>query len=107
MSVLLAKTVKKLLTKSTMRWLSVSSSSYNLGDGVAIPHCRTDCPAISGAFYTLEAGIDFEAPDDLPVDLVFVLMVPIHEQTAHHRCGAGKNFLPADALEPSEGSGIG
>jgi len=54
-----------------------------LGDGVAIPHCRTDCPAISGAFYTLEAGIDFEAPDDLPVDLVFVLMVPIHEQTAH------------------------
>ena len=54
-----------------------------LGDGVAIPHCRTDCEAISGAFYTLASGIDYEAPDERPVDLVFVLMVPMQEQTAH------------------------
>jgi len=54
-----------------------------LGDGVAIPHCRTECQTISGALYTLEAGIDYEAPDELPVDLVFVLVVPMHEQTAH------------------------
>ena len=54
-----------------------------LGDGVAIPHCRTNCQEISGALYTLEEAIDYEAPDGLLVDLVFVLVVPEHEQTAH------------------------
>ena len=57
--------------------------STALGDGVAIPHCRTDCKTIAGAFYTLEQPIDYEAPDQRPVDLVFVLLVPRHEQTAH------------------------
>lgn len=54
-----------------------------LGDGVAIPHCRTDCEKIYGALYTLEDGIDYEAPDGLPVDLVFVLVVPMSENSAH------------------------
>lgn len=57
--------------------------STALGDGVAIPHCRTDCKTIAGAFYTLEQPIDYEAPDQMPVDLVFVLLVPRDEQTAH------------------------
>ncbi len=57
--------------------------STALGEGVAIPHCRTDCQAISGAFFTLDEGIDYEAPDTQPVDLVFVLMVPMNEQKAH------------------------
>ncbi len=57
--------------------------STALGDGVAIPHCRTDCKTIAGAFYTLEQPIDYEAPDQRPVDIVFVLLVPRHEQTAH------------------------
>ncbi len=57
--------------------------STALGDGVAIPHCRTDCKTIAGAFYTLEQPIDYEAPDQKPVDLVFVLLVPRHEQTVH------------------------
>ena len=33
--------------------------------------------------YTLEQPIDYEAPDQRPVDIVFVLLVPRHEQTAH------------------------
>ena len=57
--------------------------STALDDGVAIPHCRTDCKTIAGAFYTLEQPIDYEAPDQRPVDLVFVLLVPRDEQTAH------------------------
>ena len=57
--------------------------STALGDGVAIPHCRTDCKTIAGAFYTLKQPIDYEAPDQRPVDIVFVLLVPRHEQTAH------------------------
>ena len=57
--------------------------STALGDGVAIPHCRTDCKTIAGAFYTLEQPIDYEAPDQRPVDIIFVLLVPRHEQTAH------------------------
>ena len=57
--------------------------STALGDGVAIPHCRTDCQRISGAFYTLAEAVDYEAPDQRPVDLVFVLLVPEDEKTAH------------------------
>lgn len=57
--------------------------STALGEGVAIPHCRTDCKRIAGAFYTLAEAIDYEASDSRPVDLVFVLLVPQHEQVAH------------------------
>ena len=31
--------------------------STALGDGVAIPHCRTDCKTIAGAFYTLNSPL--------------------------------------------------
>ena len=57
--------------------------STALGAGVAIPHCRTDRQEIFGAFYTLTQPVDFEAPDNLPVDLVFVLLVPRDEKKAH------------------------
>jgi PTS system nitrogen regulatory IIA component len=57
--------------------------STALGDGVAIPHCRVNCPRISGAFYTLAEPIEYEAPDEKPVDLVFVLLVPKEEKNAH------------------------
>lgn len=57
--------------------------STALGDGVAIPHCRVNCPRIAGAFYTLAEPIEYEAPDQKPVDLVFVLLVPKEEKNAH------------------------
>lgn len=51
--------------------------STALGFGAAIPHCRsTPCQKVTGFLATLVTPIAFDAPDLIPVDLVFVLMVP-------------------------------
>lgn len=55
-----------------------------LGKGVAIPHGRlaaTD--TASAALITLNRGIDFDAPDAQPVDILFALIVP-EESTDEH-----------------------
>jgi len=57
--------------------------STGLGEGIAIPHCRIDCPHPRAALLRLEVPVDFDAPDDTPVDLLFVLMVPPDETSAH------------------------
>lgn len=57
--------------------------STGIGEGVAIPHCRLDCEEILGALISLEQPVDFEAMDSQPVDLLFVLVVPREENTAH------------------------
>ena len=57
--------------------------STAIGEGVAIPHCRTECDRIVAAFFQLDKGIDYDAPDGQPVDLLFVLVVPHAEQSAH------------------------
>lgn len=57
--------------------------STGLGLGIAIPHCRADaCEQPIGALLTLEQAIDYDAPDDQPVDLLFALLVPgeAHQQ---------------------------
>lgn len=57
--------------------------STGLGKGIAIPHCRVDeCPQPLGTLVTLQEGIDFDAPDEQPVDLLFALLVPgeAHQQ---------------------------
>ncbi len=51
--------------------------STGIGDGVAIPHCRLgNCQEAVGYLVTLENGIDFDAIDSKPVDLIFILVVP-------------------------------
>ena len=51
--------------------------STGLGKGIAIPHCRAaNCQEPLGTLVTLEDPVDFDAPDDRPVDLLFVLLVP-------------------------------
>ncbi len=51
--------------------------STGVGGGVAIPHARlVGLPRICGIFARLETAIDFEALDDQPVDLVFMLLAP-------------------------------
>ncbi len=57
--------------------------STALGDGVAIPHCRTGCERIHAAFLRLQEPVDYDAPDGAPVDLLFVLVVPPEESSAH------------------------
>lgn len=61
--------------------------STGVGNGIAIPHGKLDdLPAIVGIFARLETPIDFEALDDQPVDLVFLLLAPE---------GAGADHLKA------------
>ena len=58
--------------------------STGLGNGIAIPHCRIkDCPAITGCLITLESGVDFDAIDQQPVDILFVLLVPEEANDEH------------------------
>lgn len=48
-----------------------------VGDGVAIPHARVeglDTPL--GVFARLDTSVDFEAADEQPADLVFLLLSP-------------------------------
>ena len=58
--------------------------STGLGHGIAIPHCRMDsCADPLGTLVTLEQAIDFDAPDDQPVDLLFALLVPGEADQQH------------------------
>lgn len=51
--------------------------STGVGHGIAIPHAKlAGAPRIIGVFARLERPVDFEALDDEPVDLVFVLIAP-------------------------------
>lgn len=57
--------------------------STGLGEGVAIPHCRIDCEQIHAACFTLAEPVDYDALDGKPVDLIFILLVPPEENSAH------------------------
>ncbi|RVN08302.1 PTS IIA-like nitrogen-regulatory protein PtsN [Sinorhizobium meliloti] len=61
--------------------------STGVGNGIAIPHGKlSNLPSIVGIFARLDAPVDFEALDDQPVDLVFLLLAPE---------GAGADHLKA------------
>lgn len=58
--------------------------STGVGHGVAIPHGRfPDLKNICGIFAKLEKPVNYDAIDDQPVDLIFLLLVP-EEAGADH-----------------------
>lgn len=58
--------------------------STGLGQGVAIPHGRIkNLNEAIGAFVKIQPPIPFDAPDNLPVSLVFFLLVPEHATDLH------------------------
>ena len=58
--------------------------STGLGHGVALPHGRfSQSQRAIGAFIKLKKGVDFDAIDRQPVDLVFGLLVPDHYTDEH------------------------
>ena len=60
--------------------------STGAGEGVAIPHARLeDLAEPIGAFARLEQPVDFDSVDDLPCDLVFMLLAPIASGADHLR----------------------
>ncbi len=61
--------------------------STGVGNGIAIPHGKLPgIKKITGVFARLDTPVDFEALDDQPVDLVFLLLAPE---------GAGADHLKA------------
>jgi len=61
--------------------------STGMGQGIAIPHGRIPgIEKIIGLFAQLDHPVDFDAMDDQPVDLVFLLLAPE---------GAGADHLKA------------
>lgn len=48
-----------------------------VGQGIAIPHAKLrGLEELSGVFARLETPVDFEAIDEQPVDLIFLLLAP-------------------------------
>ena len=61
--------------------------STGVGHGIAIPHGKmTTIDKIVGIFARLDTPVDFEALDDQPVDIIFMLLAPE---------GAGADHLKA------------
>jgi len=55
-----------------------------LGGGVAIPHCRTrDIGDVVLAIGVSREGVDFGAPDGLPVTVFFLLLSPMDAPALH------------------------
>lgn len=58
-----------------------------VGDGIAIPHGKLgELKRLHGLFARLETPVDFDAVDEQPVDLIFLLLAPE---------GAGADHLKA------------
>ncbi len=58
--------------------------STGLGNGIAIPHGRLkDNEKTIAAFLKLGVGIDYDAVDKAPVDLIFALIVPENSTDEH------------------------
>lgn len=58
--------------------------STALGHGIAIPHGRIkDLKDATCAFVRMKTPIDFDAPDSLPVDLLFILLAPAAASDLH------------------------
>jgi len=58
--------------------------STGLGQGIALPHARMKgISEARGALLRLTSGIDFDAIDGQPVDLVFALLVPDQATDQH------------------------
>ncbi len=73
-----AKTIAERLTARE------KLGSTGFGGGVAIPHAKLDGLAqVTGVFVRLAQAVDFQAVDDLPVDLVFMLLSPTDAGAVH------------------------
>lgn len=58
--------------------------STGIGDGVAIPHGKLDdLESIVCALGVSEEGLNFEAVDNKPVNLVFLILIPKENVSAH------------------------
>ena len=65
-------------------WEREKLNSTGVGHGVAVPHARVPkLEKIVALFAQLDSAIDFEAIDEAPVDLAFVLLTPADAGADH------------------------
>ncbi len=68
-----------------------------VGSGIAIPHGKlSELEKIRGIFARLEKPVDFQAIDDHPVDLIFVLLAPEGAGAGHLKALARVSRLLRD-----------
>ncbi|NIP73859.1 MAG: PTS IIA-like nitrogen regulatory protein PtsN [Gammaproteobacteria bacterium] len=86
LSALIARSVPELTEEEVFDSLigREKLGSTGLGHGVGLPHGRMKGRRHAiGAFVKLDHGVDYDAIDDQPVDLLFALLVP-EESTDEH-----------------------
>ena len=72
--------------------------STGIGRGIAIPHGKlTELSRLCGLFARLARPVPFDAIDDQPVDLVFVLLAPAEAGAEHLRALALVSRLLRDS----------
>ncbi|MGL4986738.1 MAG: PTS sugar transporter subunit IIA [Treponemataceae bacterium] len=63
-----------------------SKMSTGIGSGIAVPHGRCDvCGDVKGILGISHYGIDYDALDDMPVHLVFLIISPVDDCGLHLR----------------------
>ncbi|MEO1136110.1 MAG: PTS sugar transporter subunit IIA [Pseudomonadota bacterium] len=81
--------------------------STGVGDGVALPHGKIEgLSKIVGVLARLETPVSFDAVDDQPVDLVFMLLAPSNATAAHLKALAkvSRLFRDEDSREALRGA---
>ena len=59
-------------------------STTGVGDGIAIPHAKTDAISAPGlAAMTVPAGVDYDEPDGEPANLIFLIAAPNTKENVH------------------------
>ncbi|MGB4101492.1 MAG: PTS sugar transporter subunit IIA [Alphaproteobacteria bacterium] len=67
-------------------WEREKLGTTGVGHGIAIPHGKiAGLKSVRGYFARLNTAVDFEAIDDKPVDLVFMLLAPTESGADHLR----------------------
>ena len=55
-----------------------------IGEGIAIPHCKSDAVKAPGlAAMVVKDGVEFDALDGAPVNLLFLIAAPNTEDNVH------------------------
>lgn len=68
-----------------------------VGHGIAIPHGKlSGLDRVHGVFARMERPIDFDAIDEQPVDLIFLLLAPEHAGADHLKALARVSRLLRD-----------
>lgn len=59
-------------------------STTGIGEGIAIPHCKSDSVKAPGlAAMIVKGGVDYDALDGEPVDLIFLIAAPNTKDNVH------------------------